>query len=931
MRICTFVLVLLTITISVAASVAQAQDNFRQTGGYGDAYLDPVFSVLPENVEILRLENGLEVVLMHNPAQPMVGVYTQVKVGSAWEDYRTSGMSHMLEHLLFNGSDKYTQDELYELTDQAGAYNNANTSNFFTNYMIVLPASELAKGLDIQSQMLFHSTLPDEKFEKERGIVLGELVQARDRSGHFTDETLRQVLFAGSSLELPTLGTRSTIAHMERADVYAFYKHWYVPNNMVLTLAGNFERDSALELLERFYGEAAPGSLDRRGLQKLQHLDRTRTVVRRGGDRRSVALAFEAPTYGMPDFFPFLIMTELLQLDGSGVLTRAMDDLDRPEAWDLGTYWEAAEGFGRLVMEFELPKEADPTSCYRLVQDAVSAALEQGLDPEDILGSVRMAETQTLLQREQLRMTGIYIAESLALGGVDYFVSYLDRLRAVTPEQVSQALAGWLVDAPCLAVLVEPAAGNDDEDAGQSAGMPGGMQMPAGMQMPPGMAAAMKARGMDGGQTDEAPEGDQPEEPVPTVWQPLQVDRAILDNGAVLVSQTNEDSPLVAIHLAVRGRAMVDRDNAQAGALDLVHRLLAEGVAGCDATCLARRLRQLGAVVKLVDNPHIPMDNYYTNGRFSFIRIETTAANGLAVLELLVSLIQHGSFTDEDFQRVRQEQITVLERDQSSTRSRASALLDEALYGEHPLVLPPEGSPLTLGELDFNQIRVVYRKAFAPENLIFAVVGPLAHQELRDNLERLLPGRGKPTPGLPPLPLTSQPATVTDTMGGELAAIRLGSIFPADSADRPALGLLVSILSDRLAMDLRETRGLSYRAGAGVSVVGETGTFTAYLNPPVERLDEGREALTGFISGFDAATITQEELDTIRSARRGRLMLRRLSSMSQAYYLAMAELENDIAGYLEAVTAYDGVQLADLQRVAGRYLTGMNLVEVVVD
>ena len=196
---------------------------------------------------------------------------------------------------------------------------------------------------------------------------------------------------------------------------------------------------------------------------------------------------------------------------------------------------------------------------------------------EDILGVVRMTETSTLLEREQLRMTGIYIAETLVLGGVDFFVGYLDHLRAVTAADVTRVLAGWLLDAPCLAVLVEPAV----TDA-------------------PGAAA---------GAQDAA-------------WAPLPVDRSVLANGAVLVSQTNPASPLIAIHLTVRGRAMLDRDTAEAGALDLVHRLLEEGYAGCDASCLARELRRLGAVVKMVDDARIPMDDYYTNGRFSFIRIE---------------------------------------------------------------------------------------------------------------------------------------------------------------------------------------------------------------------------------------------------------------------------------------------------------------------
>ncbi len=910
--------VMLVLTVVGLGSPARSQ-NPPVT--YGDMQLEPVVHPLPDNMEILRLENGLDVILMRNPAQPMVGIYTQVKVGSAWEDYRTSGMSHMLEHLLFNGSTKYTQEEQYDMADLAGAYNNANTTRFYTNYMLVIPADGLETGLDLQSQMLFHSLLPDDKFAKEKGIVVGEIVQGRDWPGHYTETLLEQALYAGSSLELPTLGTKSTIEHMVRDDVYDFYKKWYVPNNMVLTLAGNFDRDQALELLEEYYGAIAPGTVDRNGLQPAQLIDRTRTVARRGGDERTLALSFEAPSYGMADFFPYLVMTQLLDLEGGGILTAALDDMDAAERPELGIWWERAAGFGRLTLQFTLQKETDPDLLYRLVQDALAGAIEMGITGEDILGLVRMSETGTLLEREQLRMTGLYIAEPVVEGGLDFFVSYLDELREVTAEDVTRTLTNWLVDAPCLAVYIAP-----DETAGDGGGGMAGMQMPPGMTMPPGMAAAMGKPAADENESGSAPA----EAPV-VAPAPLQVDRTELANGAVLVSQTNPDSELMAIHLAVRGRALIDRDNAAAGALDLVHRLFEEGFAGCDKACVARRLRRLGAVVKTVDDPRIPMDNYYTNGRFSFIRIEVAAENGAEVLDLLTQQLQFAAFTDSDFERVRDERVADLARHQASARNTANTMLDEALYGDNPLVMPPEGTPESLQGLDFNQVRQVYRKAFAPENLVFAVVGPLGHEELKTLIESKLPGRGKPGPSLPPLPVTTGASELTATVGGQMTAIRLGSILDIAPEDAAALSLTVAILSDRMAMDLREKQGLSYSVGARLSVNGSQGEFSAWLNPPQERLDEGKQAIKSLIAGFDAGTITQQELDKIRASRRGRLMMRRLSSMGQAYYLAMAELDNDIAGYLNGLSAYDDLQLSDLQRVAATYLKDSPLVEVVVN
>jgi len=904
--------------VLLAAAGAPAQVEFA------DLPLNPVFEPLPDNIELLRLENGLQVILMRNPAQPMVGIYTQVEVGSAREDYRTSGMSHMLEHLLFNGSEKYTQDELYDAADLAGAYNNAHTSDFYTNYMMVLPAANIETGMDLQSQMLFHSLIPAGKFEKEKGIVLGEIVQARDRAGWFAETTTRQALYAGSSLALPTLGTRSTIEHMERDDVDAFYRQWYVPNNMVVTVAGNFDRDRALELLETYYGAPAPGTVDRSGLRPVPPIDRTRSLTRRGGTDRRLVLSFAAPEYGLDDYFPFQVLVEMLRLEGSGILTRAVEDLDREVRPDFALWWEAAPGFGRLNISFDLKEATDPADMYPLVQDALTAAVEMGLSAEDILGITRTSEVETLLQREQLRMTGIYTAEPIVLGGPDFFVHQLDGLRAVTVEDVTRVLTRWLVDAPCFALLIEPEAGAGDA----AGGMPGGMEMPEGMTMPPAMAEAlakMKASG-----AEEAAKAPEEAAAAPAAPAPLKVDRSVLDSGAVLVSQTNPDSPLVAIHLAVRGRALLDRDDAVPGALDVVHRLLEEGIPGCDAACLARRIRELGAVVKLVDNPAYPMDDYYTTPRFSFIRIETAAAYGPEVLDLLLEIIQHATFDEEAFAAVRDERLKALDRGEESARETANRLLDEALFGDNPQALPPEGTVADLEALDFNQVRTLYRKAFAPENLIFAVVGPLTHDELKATLSARLPGHGTPGPGLPPAPLTTEPATRTASLGGEMAAVRLGSVLAVPAEDRAALGLLTAILSDRMGMDLRETRGLSYSVGATVAFTGDRAEFTAWINPPVERMEEGRAALASFIADFDPATITPEELAKIRSARTGRLMMRRLSSMGQAYYLAMAELENDIAGYLEALTRYDALTVADLQS-ADAYLRDMVLVQVVVD
>lgn len=872
----------LVLTLVLAASSAVAVEQLIEREGWpgapNPAGETPRFAGLPAGAEVLRLENGLRVLLLPNPAQAMASVTTQVLVGSAHEDFRTSGMSHMLEHLLFNGSDKWTQEEQYALADRIGAWNNAHTTNFYTNFIMIAPTEHLAEAVELQSEMLFRSTLPADKFEKERGIVIGEIVQGRDRGGDFADETVRDAVFGGSSLGMPTLGTLSTIEHMSRDDVYAFYKTHYVPNNMITTIAGGFDRDATLALLQTHYGSAAPGTLDRPDPRPAGYLDRTRGITRRGGDQHVLALAFEAPAYGAPDFFPFLVLTSLLDTPVSGILTRAMADLPPEQRASVATWWERAQGHGRLVIELGLPEAADPAVYHRLTVDALTAAAEWGVTPEDVAEVVRMTETETLIEREQLRHLAIMASESIAVGGIDFFLTYLNELGAVSAQEVTRVLGAYLVGSPHLAVHVLPADAPADDGADAAA---------------------------------------------------VTLTRSELSSGAVLVTLQNPGSPLFAAHLTVRGRAVVDGD--RPGALNLVHRLLSHGIGGCDDACLATKLRGLGAEVKYVDDPRFPMDDYYTNGRFSWIRLETAAGNGLEALGLLLDMTQHAGFTAEDFDEELAAQTALLGRRTASARARANSLLAEALYGAHPLSRPAEGTPATLAGLSYDGLRRTYRDAFAPGNLVFAVVSPLPHAQIAATVEERLAGRGSAHEGLPPAPVTGEEHRLAETIGGQMAAIRLGSLFTVDPADAPALEMLTAVLSDRLGQDLRETRGLSYSVGASIGIHGREAGFSAWLNPPAPRLVEGEAALVEAVRTFDPASVTQDELDAARNARRGRLMMRRLSSVAQAYYMAMAELDGDVQSYVGGLDVYRDVALTDLVRVGSKYLTGLPLITVVVD
>jgi zinc protease len=869
--------ILIVLALLVSLSVfAQTENSWEAARMYQHPDM-PLFNELPENAEVLQLENGLKVLFLQNPLQPMASIITQIKVGSADEDFRTSGMSHMLEHLLFNGSAKWTQEEQYDLADMHGIYNNANTTNFFTNFMMVMPVDELEIAMDLQAEMLFHSIIPDGKFDKERGIVIGEIVQSRDHSGGSADSVIREVIYDGCSLALPTLGTKSTIENMSRDDVYDFYKNHYVPNNMVTTIAGNFNRDTALELLNKYFGSVPPGTVEKPEMVPAQYIGRTTSVSRRTGDSNVLALAYEAPAYGSPDFFPFLVMSHVLDTPTTGVLTKAIAELDPELQPSVGVWWERAEGFSRLVIELHLPDGADHARYYGMIQNALTDAMEYGVSDVDVQEIIATSETETLIEREQLRHLAIMAAEPIAQGGIDYFLNYLDNLASVTAESVTRVLGAYVVNSPHKVINIIPRS---------------------------------------------EVEGDASEVVVLPKRQELQ-------NGATLISLQNSDSELFAMHIAVRDRSLLDGDNP--GALNMVHRLLTKGVGGCDEICMSHKLRSLGAEIKLVDNPWFPMDNYYTNSRFSFIRVECAAGSGQDILSLILEMVQSATFSEEDFNGERMQQIGSMARNAGSARSIASRTLSEAVYGDHPLSKPAEGTAETLEKLSYDDIRKTFRKAFSPHNLIFTIVSPEEHQSLATAIELQLPERGRAGERMTHPSVTESDERIVKTVGGEMASIRVGSVLDIKPSDADALGLLVSILSDRIQQDLRETRGLSYSVGTSISCHGPVATFSGWINPPMPRKEEGETALLEAIKSFDPLLVTQGELDKARNFWKGRMMMRRLSSISQAYYLAMAELDGDLSYYTELFERYDSVTLEQLIRVGTVYLTNLPLITVVVE
>ncbi|MDA0577125.1 MAG: pitrilysin family protein [Verrucomicrobia bacterium] len=204
-------------------------------------------------------KNGIRVVSAAMPQVQSVAFGIWVGVGARHETDAVSGISHFTEHLLFKGTKSRTAREISSAIEGRGGYLNAFTGEENTCYYARLGFDQLASGLDVLADMYRNSNFAQEEIEKERGVIIEEIMMYRDQPRHMVQESLQNLLWPGHALGRPIIGTPETLAGMKRATFKRFVADRYVPANTVVAFAGHIDHAACVAEVERTLGHMAKG------------------------------------------------------------------------------------------------------------------------------------------------------------------------------------------------------------------------------------------------------------------------------------------------------------------------------------------------------------------------------------------------------------------------------------------------------------------------------------------------------------------------------------------------------------------------------------------------------------------------------------------------------------------------------------------------
>lgn len=833
---------------------------------------------LPAGVSIYQLDNGLQVLLIENPILPMTGVNVVVKTGSAYENFATSGMNHMLEHLLFNGTTSRTQKQLYDEGDQIGGYNNASTSHYYADYMMVTPAGNIKKGMEIQADMLFNSILPTDKFEKEKGIVLEEIAKDLNDPKTMLNNNIHYILFRNHSLSLPVPGTYSTIESMSRDDVYAYYKNTYLPNNMILTAIGPFESDSMLAMIREIYGAAKPGNVEyprysnwKSGLDLPFEIEEgTRTFHRfYNGEELQIQMFYQLPL----DFsgIHFTLIDEIFKKNHDALLTDLQKEFPAEiKSLEIETVNYPVKNY--LWITVQVPNEFKSSDIQRYINKKIGS-LELDLPPETIQFLATKARTDYLLNLEKPHMFGIYNAETLVLDGME---AVLQEAEFSAFTKAIQQTGSYKIN-PVPVVIIQH----------------------------PEIKAQVR--------------------PVEiSTQQQVFTDPA---SGMILIAKQNVNSNLLAVHYLFKHKANYESQFGK-NAAQILHDCFGQRL---NSTGNQRISNRYGLSFKVNDDPTIPMDDIYLHPDFGYIRVEGLADDLPGVITYLSGQMNKFVPTREEFSRALENSKRLSGGGMGG--SKVSELFTRS-YGE--VVYESNPFPPGKGEIGYEEILKFKDLYFTPDNRIISAVSPAIPDSLHNLFVKNIPVR-KQSEKKQDLAyvraLKIQTTEVTNELkgGGEQSFLFWGFTTGIASEDQAALEVFSQILADRIIFNVREKQGRAYRMSAGIEVVKDKALFYVRLGTRPENVDALLPQIPQFFDNSMVNTITAEELQKVINMYLGRMMFRRLSSINQAYYLAHSLYFFDDCGRDQKfLNLMKQVALDDVKRVAQKYMSVRNPVTVIV-
>lgn len=385
-----------------------------------------------------ELANGLHVILHEDHSTPIVAVSVLYHVGSKNEKPDRTGFAHFFEHLLFEGSENIGRGEFDDYVQNAGGYNNANTSWDRTFYYEVFPSNQMELGLWLESERMLHAKVDQKGIETQRQVVKEERRQRVDNQpyGSVLEESMKRA-FREHPYKWPIIGYMEHLDAAQEEDYKQFYADFYVPNNATLSIAGDIDIEQAKKLIDKYFSPIPKKAEPYRPKIKEPALaGEVRDTVFDNVQLPAVIQTYRIPAQGTDDFYAVSMLSQLLSQGESSRLYKALVD-EQQKALFVGNFPLSMEDPGVSIAFGICNAGVDPKEMEASMDAEVERTMNELITEEEFQKLRNQVENDFVSQNSTVQG----IAESLAnyhtyYGDANLINTEIDRYLKVTREDI---------------------------------------------------------------------------------------------------------------------------------------------------------------------------------------------------------------------------------------------------------------------------------------------------------------------------------------------------------------------------------------------------------------------------------------------------------------------------------------------------------------
>lgn len=816
--------------------------------------------------EKFRLPNGLEVIFHIDRSDPVVAVALTAHVGSAREKAGRTGFAHLFEHLLFLESENLGKGGLDAMSARIGGSGaNGSTNRDRTNYYQTVPKDALEKMLWAEADKLgwFINTVTDPVLAKEKQVVKNEKRQSYDNSpyGHTRYIIDKHLYPEDHPYNWQVIGSLEDLQNATLADVKEFFNRWYVPNNVTLVVAGDFDKAQAKRWVEKYFSEIRRGE-DIKPLPKRPGVVKeTVKLYHEDNFARLPQLTIAWPTVENyhPDSYPLQVLSQYLSEGKRAPFYQVLVE-DKKLTSDVSIYNYNSELAGQFHIVVRAFADKDLDSVAKGINEAFAKFEKEGISQKDLQRIKAGLETQFYQSLSSVQGKGFQLAQyNIFAGDPGFLEKDIQNLLRVTTADVMRVYNQYIrgknhvvtsfVPKGKLALALE---GSRKADVVEEQIVQGAEE-----SVDPTATATYQRTPSTFDRTKEPPEGPAPEVKIPAIW------NQELANGMRVYGIENNEVPLVQFEIVIDGGLLLE-DTSKVGVANMMARMLTQGTKRKTPQQLEEAIQQLGATI-----------NVFAGTEDIRIRVNTLARNYTATLALVKEMLLEPRWDTKEFELVKQSTISDIRQQEANPNAIAQNAFNGLLYGKDNIrsrnIL---GTVESVNSITLDDLKAFYPKSILPSVARMHLVGAISKAAVTASLSNLAAEwKSKPVT-IPAWKAPEAPSKAVvyfyDVPDAKQSVIRFGypALAATDKDYYPATVMNYILggggFASQLTQQLREGKGYTYGINSHFAGTGSPGPFTIASSVRSNVTLESAQLIKSILQDY-GPNFSDKDLETTKS------------------------------------------------------------------